>query len=608
MKLRLLDALHARPANLLVRLASRHEAKVELWKGTCRADTRKILDVLSLGAARGDEVELRGEGVGAAKAIAELAALIERNFDADLVPETGAAAVEGIAIGHALVVPAPTGEARTKGTPDEEETRLRAAIARVVADVEALIEALAPPEASLFEPEREILRELAPAMLERVAAGETAEEAAVGATTPATTDLLLDARARLLDALSGDRGTALDQALAEGGEQEIVLVAEMLTPSLVASLPARVRGIVAAFEEGAGEASHAAAGAHTSHAAILARGRELPLAFVPGHVAMAIAHGEHVVVDTTESPARVWVAPSEGRVHEARTRLAELARTRQEGEAHVVALAAALGVELHVNIGSLQERVPRGALGVGLLRTELVFAGRHRAPGEPEQVAAMLAVARAARGGVVTARLFDAGGDKPLPWLAVPRAAGDVRGIALLLHHPEVLEAQLRAMVRASAHAPVRALVPMTRSADDIEAVRRRADGLAVGAMIETPEAVRDIDAIAAAADFVCIGTNDLAAFVLGGSRAGAERALDPRVLAQIAAIVRGAHARGRKVTVCGEIAADPRGACLLVGLGVDALSVAASRLGEVALALRDATKNDCERDARAALDMLEAE
>jgi phosphoenolpyruvate-protein kinase (PTS system EI component) len=325
-------------------------------------------------------------------------------------------------------------------------------------------------------------------------------------------------------------------------------------------------------------------------------------------VAMAIAHGEHGVIDTTESPARVWVAPSEGRVHEARTRLAELARTRQEGEAHVVALAAALGVELHVNIGSLQERVPRGALGVGLLRTELVFAGRHRAPGEPEQVAAMLAVARAARGGVVTARLFDAGGDKPLPWLSVPPAAGDVRGIALLLLHPEVLEAQLRAMVRASAHAAVRALVPMTRSADDIEAVRRRADGLAVGAMIETPEAVRDIDAIAAAADFVCIGTNDLAAFILGGSRAGADRALDPRVLVQIAAIVRGAHARGRKVTVCGEVAADPRGACLLVGMGVDALSVAAGRLGEVALALRDASKKDCERDARAALAMLETE
>ena len=126
--------------------------------------------------------------------------------------------------------------------------------------------------------------------------------------------------------------------------------------------------------------------------------------------------------------------------------------------------------------------------------------------------------------------------------------------------------------------------------------------------MIETPEAVKDIDAIAAAADFVCIGTNDLAAFVLGGSRGGAERALDPRVLVQVAAIVRGAHARGRKVTVCGEIAADPRGACLLVGLGVDALSVAAGRLGEVALALRDASKNDCERDARAALDVLETE
>lgn len=611
MKVRLLDALHARPANLLVRVASRHSARVELWKGTCRADARKILDVLSLGAARGDEVELRAFGDGAEVAIAELAALIDRNFDADLVPETGSAAVEGVAIGHALVVAAPSGERRAKGSSEDEGTRLVAAITRVVADVEGLIAALAPSEASLFEPEREILRELEGTILARVALGASAEEAVLAATMPATTDLLLDARARLLDALGGERNLALDRALAEGGDREIVLIAEMLTPSLVASLPARVRGIIAAYEEGEGPASHAAPGAHTSHAAILARGRDLPLAFVPSHVAQAIAHGEHVVIDTTASPARVWVAPSEARIREARLRIEELAqsRAREESEVQVDDLATSMGVELHVNIGSLQERIPRGAKGVGLLRTELVFAGRAGAPGEGEQLAAMLAVARAAHDRVVTVRLFDAGGDKPLPWLAVPEGAGDLRGIALLLRYPAVLDAQLRALVRAAAHSKVRALVPMTRSAADVDEVRRRAPGLAIGAMIETPEAVRDIEAIAAASDFVCVGTNDLTAFTLGVSRAGGggsaaaagEGPLDPRVVAHLAAIVRGAHAHGRKVTVCGEVAADKRGACILVGLGVDALSVAPARFGEVAQALRATTLDDCKSAARAA-------
>jgi phosphotransferase system enzyme I (PtsI) len=120
--------------------------------------------------------------------------------------------------------------------------------------------------------------------------------------------------------------------------------------------------------------------------------------------------------------------------------------------------------------------------------------------------------------------------------------------------------------------------------------------------MIETPEAAQDVDAVAEVADFVCIGTNDLASLVLGVARTDASQALDPRVLSLVARVVARAHAFGKQVTVCGEVAADPRGAAILVGLGVDALSVAPSRIGAATAALLEVTVEDCRAAANGAL------
>jgi phosphoenolpyruvate-protein kinase (PTS system EI component) len=337
----------------------------------------------------------------------------------------------------------------------------------------------------------------------------------------------------------------------------------------------------------------------TSHAAILARGREIPLALVPSHVAMAIAEGELVLVDTTEPAARVWVAPSDALVDDARERQKQRAPS---GDARAIAsISEALRIALLVNVGSLHDRVPPGVAGVGLLRTELLFAGRSTAPSEHDQVAALLAVARAARGDAVTVRLWDAGGDKPLPWL--PSSHEGPRGAALLFAHPAILQTQLSAIGRAAERAQVRALIPMVRSAEDVAAVRRLAGRVPVGAMIETPEAARDAAAIAAASDFVCIGTNDLASLVLGVARTDALQALHPRVLAVLASVVEAARSCARSVTVCGEVAADPRGAKVLIGIGVNALSVAPSRLAGLVRALDGVTLADCRAAARGALE-----
>jgi len=242
---------------------------------------------------------------------------------------------------------------------------------------------------------------------------------------------------------------------------------------------------------------------------------------------------------------------------------------------------------MHVNIGSVHERFPRAAAGIGLVRTELLFSGHHQPPSELEQLAALRTIATPAGQGPMVVRLFDAGGDKPLPFLPAPPHAPNARGIELLFLHPELLEQQLRAIVRAAEHTHVRVLLPLVRTATDVQQVRERTGAaLPVGAMVETPLFARpdsgeDLDERRQGLD---------------------EGPLDPRALAMIERVVARAHAHGRRVTVCGEMAGDARGAVILVGLGVDALSVAPSRFAKIRRVLRATTRERCRDAARIAL------
>ena len=607
MKVVLPDALHARPASLFVRLASQCAEDVLIRRGDRTANGKDILAVLALGAARGEEIDIVASGEDAAAAEDALVRLVERRFDADLVPERGAAAVEGIAIGRAVVLvrlvpPPPSSAAIGAKAVEMEHARLAEALATAEADVALLVGALPEAESELFAPEIEILHSLAPLLMAHVDRGASAEDAvraetAAGGRATAASDLILDAGVRLIAALAGHEGEVqrLRAALVQlGGDRhdDIVLVIEDLPPSVVASLPARVVGIVASNESGHG---------HTSHAAILARGREVPLAFVPAHVVASIDHGERVVVDTTAPSARVWSAPSEALVAEARAR--RTARMSSLDDDERCSLAH-LAVAVRANIGSLHERVPRAAEGIGLLRTELAFAGRGACPSERELEIALVVVARRAGGEPVTVRLFDGGGDKPIAWMPPPPDAPDARGMELLFHNDRALATMLGAILAAHrAGARVRVLLPLVRSARDVVAVRSRLgdEPIAVGAMIETADAVDGARAIADAADFVCIGTNDLAASALGIDRASdGKRALDARLLELVRRVVDASHASRRSVTVCGEIAADEQAAVALVGVGVDALSVGVSCVARIRRKLASSTREDCVAAARA--------
>jgi phosphotransferase system HPr (HPr) family protein len=587
------DALHARPANLLVRLASSFDAEVTVVRKGCKANAASILEVLALGAAKGDSVELAATGADAERALSALHELIDRGFDGDLVPERGEGGAFGIAVGRALLLEEEEAdEERADASKEGEIARLDRALQQVEADLRALVASLSSDEAELFTPSIAILSDLEGPVRGAIEGGAPAEAAVRRHTEVAATDLILDIRARLLAALAG--GDVFARVFADAEGEERVLVTGNLMPSLVALAPKSITGIVASRPEGqTGRAAQA-----TSHAAILARGRGLPLAIVPEHVTQGIVDDEWIAVDATGDEARVWVAPSEELLADVRKRRDALEEEKRAKSEAAKDRLVHLGVAVRVNIGALSETIPAGAEGVGLVRTELLFAARREAPDEADLIHALATIARAAGDAPVVVRLYDAGGDKPLDWLAPPVDDPEARGIALLLRHAGILKTLLTATSRASRGKDLRLLIPLTRDEGDVLAVRALTpEGLRVGAMIETADAVDKADTIARASDFVCVGTNDLSA-----SLGGDEPLVGPRVLAHVERIVLASKAHARSVTVCGEMAGDARGARVLVGVGVDALSVSPSKLASVKEALRSVTREACEREAKALL------
>jgi phosphocarrier protein FPr len=255
------------------------------------------------------------------------------------------------------------------------------------------------------------------------------------------------------------------------------------------------------------------------------------------------------------------------------------------------------------------------------VRTEFLFLGRAAAPDVDEQEAAYRAVAIALGGKRITLRTLDVGGDKPLPYLPLPAEANPflgLRGIRLATVFPDLLADQLLAAVRVAHDAPVSLMFPMVTTLDELVVARRALDaaiaregrgtppGLEVGIMVEVPAAALKAAAFVPHVDFFSIGTNDLTQYALAAERGNAAVAaladpLDPGVLRLVDAVCRAAGERVL-VAVCGEAAADPLAAELLVGLGVRELSVAPPAVAGVKQAVRDVDAAQAATRAAAAL------
>jgi phosphoenolpyruvate-protein kinase (PTS system EI component) len=433
-------------------------------------------------------------------------------------------------------------------------------------------------------------------------AGTTRHAAAIAALDDAT----LAARAEDVRSLGRRAIRTLDQGSdpslrGEGSaDAEVVLVAPELGPADVAELGPEVVGLALA------------GGGPTAHAAVVARGLGLPMVVGLGEEVLGATPGDPIVVDGGEGVA--YVAPSAARA-DAAADAQRIRREERERGLRESALPAVTTdghrVRVLVNAATraeLDAGLAAGAEGVGLLRTELAFLEAAEWPTEAQHRAAIAPVLDGLRDRVATVRVLDFGADKTPPFLAGTHE----RGLELLLAHPEALQAQLRAILDAGLGTDLRILLPLVESPAQVHAVRALLPDaeIALGAMIETTAAVAAVGEIAAAADFLSIGTNDLSHAVLGSDRfGGAEaRADDPRVLAAMAATARAAATVRKPLEVCGEAASEPSVAPLLVGLGVDELSVGAARVGTVRGWIRALSRADAQPAAQAALAAAGAE
>jgi len=405
-----------------------------------------------------------------------------------------------------------------------------------------------------------------------------------------------------------------------------VLAAELLTPSDAALLePARLAGVAA--EEGGLE----------GHTAIMLRALGLPAVLGVAGLMEHATPGTTVVVDGTAGT--VTLNPTPATLAAARRALAAYAREKQR-LAKLRRLPAVTKdgetVELQANL-ELPMELPMiaqsGAVGIGLLRTEFLFMNRDDVPDEDVQAEAYAQVVDAMQGDPVTIRVLDWGGEKQIESLVsrglVPGAGGDnpalgVRGIRLLLKETDLFETQLAAILRAALRGPVRVLLPMVTTPAEVREARDLYDRVArrlrrrgldlpdplppLGIMIETPGAALAADSLALEADFFAIGTNDLAMYTLAVDRAetGASHLYDPlhpAVLRLMQFATEAALRMRMPVSVCGEIAGDPRLTPLLLGLGIRSLSMTSGAVPRVKQAVRSVAIDDCARFARAVME-----
>ena len=640
--------LHARPAARLVSEVRALDASVQLRNlttGGSPVPAGSLSRVATLAALRGHQVEIRASGPQAQEAVEHLITLAARRFDETVeeavkppAPSRAAsadgplAASPGIAIGpvrRLTAVPVDL-DREPVGEPAAEWRRIVEAVAAVRRDIEHVrvltAREVGSGEASIFDAHLSLLTdaEMLADVKTRTSAGAGAVSAWAGCLDdverawanlpdPYLRERAADVHAvseQVLRALTGEPGRRMT---APG-----VLVANDLTPAETAGLDlALVTGVLLAQ------------GSPSSHAAILARARDIPVVVAAGPEVLTIPEGTMVLLDG--AAGELHVDPGPALLEEYGRRAADAAAEH----AHQLSLAQeravsrdGVAVAVAANLGSVADAraaLAAGADGAGLVRTEFLFLDRSVAPGVEEQQVEYDALADAMDGRRITLRTLDVGGDKPLSYLPVPLEANPFlgnRGIRLSLDHRDLLRDQMAAICHTARSSPTSMMIPMVSTPGEmIEALQVLTEaagpegvpeGLRVGTMIEVPSAALKIESFLPHVDFVSIGTNDLTQYALAAERgnpavAGLSDALDPGVLQLIDHVCRAA--RGRiSVAVCGEAASDELAVPVLVGLGVRELSVSPPAVPRVKAAVRELDVERCATLARRALGLAEAD
>ncbi|WP_167141783.1 phosphoenolpyruvate--protein phosphotransferase [Canibacter zhoujuaniae] len=643
--------LHARPAGRIAEELAQFNASVTIQKaGRDAVSARSPLMVAGLGTRGGDTVTLSANGADATAALDHLENMIADGFGElveNLVEQPAAAAAgadpqpvdarnhsaptrplgvsSGRVLGPVARMAAPVSEPIAHGTIAEneraaEKQRVIEAVTQVTAELEELAATatgtaqevlaatakLAADPVIISEAGAKIIDQGRPAanavwdVLRDIArqftagGGELAERASD----------VRDVRARIVAKLTGQQLPGIPNL-----KQPFILVAHDLAPADTATLnPKTCLGIVLG------------SGGPTSHTAILARALGIP-AVIDAAAFAELEDGEEIVIDG--ETAEVIRQPNDSDKLDARTApqlLSDLPPFAGPGR-----LASGETVQILANVGSSKDvaaAVERGAEGVGLFRTEFCFLGRETAPSLTEQVAAYAEVLQGFKGRKVVVRTLDAGSDKPLPFVtpaAEENPALGVRGYRTSWNYPDVLTTQLAAIAQAATQVPetdVWVMAPMIATLEETHSFveeARHAGLKHVGIMVETPAAVGLADQIAEVVDFVSVGTNDLAQYTMAADRMATDLAhlnspWQPALLRQLRALGENCADTAVSIGVCGESASDPLLAGVLVGLGVNSLSMTANAVPVVGAAIAGYTMEQCQQAAAAACNAESAE
>jgi len=530
---------------------------------------------------------------------------------------SGVGVGRGIAAAKVLRMPEPLeppGDEPLEADVDSEHERVRTALAEVADDLGARAAAAGGDAQQVLEAAALMAQD--PAILDdvrmRLDGGVNAEKA--------TWDAYAAFR-EMLTAMGGymaERATDLDdvaqrvvarlRGVAAPGvpvsEEPFILAARDLAPADTATLDL-TKTLALVTQDGG----------PTSHTAILARSKSLPAVVGVTGLLERVADGQIAIVDA--KAGTVVLDPDDASVTaahaERESRLAAASAPITEG-----ALADGTKVPLLANVGSSKDAagaLELGAEGVGLFRTEFLFLGASSAPTVEEQTAAYTELLQAFSGKKVVARVLDAGADKPLSFLNdahEENPALGLRGIRALRASEQILRDQLTALANAQAatDAELYVMAPMIADREETAyfvALGRELGLERVGAMAEVPSIAVLADQVLEVADFVSIGTNDLTQYTLAadrqlGSVAGFQDPWHPAVLRLVQLIGDAGASAGKPVGVCGEAAADPALAVVLVGLGVTSLSMSASALADVRAELLTVTLDEAKARAQQAL------
>ena len=666
--------LHARPASLFVQTAASFEANIQASGRGKETDATSISGVLSLGLRQGDSLNLRASGKDAEAAIEALSELVRVNFY-EITPETaipptvgadlsGAPPIyrpgthpdtqlpgepwhaistsAGVAVGPALLytsgVISLSAIERHSISSDQvasEQERLRGALASAAEELHTLAQSLestvGKAQAAIFDAQALMLRD--PALRESTlqeietkhidAAGALAESGERYASTLETIDdpLIAGRAVDMRDAVSRAVEKLVDKLTPKQDlgslHQPVVLIAWDLTPSDTAQLrPEFVMGICTVQ------------GGPTAHAAILARALGIPAIAGLNEAALQIIRsGDELGLDADNGllyhqPTEEMQAQLVKRIAELEQQRANLKAAAQKEQAPII--FDGRHIQLLANVGSEAEAEAArqwNAQGIGLLRTEFLFAKTTTLPDENEQRQLYTKVFRAFNGDTaaqskpIVVRTLDAGADKPMAALdsvlgsmVEENPALGLRGIRIHLVHKALLEQQLAACVLAAGEtgSQLHIMFPMITTVEELQEARSIFDGVysrlsnqqvalpshvLIGIMVEVPAAVVMAKELAEYADFFSIGSNDLTQYTLACDRTNASVAniynpMQPAVLRLIHEVADAGRSAGKPVAVCGEMAGNVRLAPLLVGLGVDELSMTPTALPQVRAAL----------------------